>query len=460
MSLNPSTKNSQEKKKHIDVTSGPIPKLMAKLALPSIGGMLAITIFNITDTYFVAQLGTVHLAAMGFTFPVVMIIGSISSGIAIGAGSVLARAMGRKDHHLMHRIATDGILLAIVSVMIFAIAGILTMKPVFTLLGADAETLPLVMDYMLVWYLGVGVVLMPPVSDSCMRAMGDMIRPSLVMITCAGLNVILDPIFIFGGFGIPAMGIQGAAIATVISRFAGMLVSLGFVHFKYKLLDFRYKSYKELIDSWRNILAIGIPSAIVRVLPQTVRALITKMAATVGGVYAVAAVAAGSRVESFATVVSMAVGVSLVPLIGQNWGANKLERVQDVRKITNKISVYYGFVLLVLALIFSKNLAYIFNTNEEVVHYIQIYLWVISIASIGLNRYNWTSEMLNAAGKPKWSLNINLLGTLIILIPFVFLGARIGDFTGMLIGLGVGQILVGIYATNIGKKQLQRNDTY
>ncbi|MDA3845123.1 MAG: MATE family efflux transporter [Vallitaleaceae bacterium] len=447
---------TSNKNKNKDLTSGSISKHMARLAVPSIGGMLAITIFNITDTYFVSKLGVVHLAAMGFTFPVVMIIGSISSGIAIGAGSLLARAMGRKDYHLMHRIATDGILLAIVTVMIFAVAGILTMKPVFTLLGADSVTLPLIMDYMLVWYLGIGVVLMPPVSDSCMRGMGDMIRPSLVMITCAVLNVILDPIFIFGKLGVPAMGIQGAAIATVISRFAGMLVSLGFVHFKYKLLDFRYKSYKELFESWWNILAIGIPSAIVRVLPQTVRALITSRAAAVGGLYAVAAVAAGGKIESFATVISMAVGVSLVPMIGQNWGANRLDRVHKIRHLTNRIALYYGVVLFGLSLVFSDNLAHIFNDNIEVVKYIQIYLGVVTLASMGLNTYNWTSEMLNAAGKPKWSLNINLLGTLVVLIPLIILGSLIAGFIGMLIGLGIGQILVGIYARQIGKRQLSQ----
>lgn len=442
-------------KRHVDVTKGSISRHMYKLAIPSIGGMLAITIFNLTDTYFVSKLGTQYLAAMGFTFPVVMIIGAFSSGISIGAGSLVARAIGRKDFEKTHRIASDGILLAILSVVIVAGIGLLTMDPLFTALGADAQTLPLVKSYMIIWYSGVAVVVMPPVSDATMRAIGDMIRPSLVMMTCAVVNLILDPILIFGWFGLPAMGIQGAAIATLISRFAGMCLSLGFVHFKYKMLHFKYQSIRQLLKSWSEIVVIGIPSALVRLFPQLIRALVTKLAAVVGGFYAVAAIAAGTKIESFATVISMAVGVAIVPLIGQNWGAHNGERVNDVRRLINKIAVIYGIVLFGLSLIFAEPLARIFDKTPEVVEYIKLYLWIILIGTIGLNLYNWTSEMMNAAGKPRWTLQINILGTIFVLIPLVLLGAWLGQYTGMLLGLVVGQLIVGVYAVLVGKNALK-----
>jgi putative MATE family efflux protein len=437
-----------------DVTSGSIERHLVRLTLPTIGGMFAITVFNLTDTFFVSRLGTEALAAMGFTFPVVMLVGSISMGMALGAGSVLARAMGRQDHHLMNRTATDGILLSIITVLLVSSVGLATMDPLFTLLGATGTTLPLVKEYMRIWYLGVVAFIMPPVGDSSMRAMGDMKRPLIVMMVCAVLNAIFDPILIFGLFGFPAMGISGAALATILSRFAGMVTTLSFVHFHYRLIDFRYRSVRELFDSWKRILHIGVPGAMVRLFPQVLRAVLTRVAATVGGVAAVAAVAAGTRIESFAFIISMAIGTALVPVIGQNWGASRFERVDRTRVLLNRTALVYGAAAFLVMLVLAKPVARIFTSDPVIVSLVATYLRIMMIGSIGLNLYNWTSEQLNAAGKPKWVVIINVAGTSLVLIPLTIAGSRIGGFTGMLGGLCVGQIAVGLFARYIGKRKL------
>ncbi len=438
------------------VLDGDIRRHLVRLAIPSVGGMFAITIFNLTDTFFVSRLGTDPLAAMGFTFPVVLIIGAFSQGISMGAGSILARAMGRGDHHKMNRVATDGILLSVLAVGIIALIGLGTMDRLFTLLGASEQVLPLVKAYMTVWYSGVAVVVMPPVSDSCMRAMGDMVRPLLVMLVCAVSNVILDPILIFGYFGLPAMGIAGAATATVISRGFGMVLTLSFVHFHYGLIDFRYKSVRELFDSWRGILGIGLPGALVRLLPQVVRSVVTRAAAVVAGTAGVAALAAGTRIESFATIISMAVGVAMIPIIGQNYGAGRFERVAATRRMTARIAVGYGLLLFLLALAFSRPVVKIFSDDPEVIRLASLYLRIVLIGSIGLNLYNWLSEGLNAIGKPLWSLGINLIGTLCIIVPAIFGGVRLDGFTGMLIGLIAGQIVVGCGAYLVASKVMEK----
>ncbi len=446
-----------------DLLSGNINKHMLRLALPNIGGMLAIILFNITDTFFVSKLGVDSLAAMGFTFPVVMVIGAIASGISMGAGSILARAFGKKDHHLMNRIATDGILLSILAVAIISSVGLTTITPLFKALGADTDIITLIKQYMFVWYSGVVFFVMPPVSDSCMRAIGDMKRPFVVMMVCAFTNLILDPIFIFDHFNFLGlnikglgMGIRGAALATLISRSCGAILSLSFLKFKYKLIDFKYDSFKELFNSWKNILSIGIPGALVRLLPQLVRGFITKMAATVGGTAAVAAIAAGSRIESFSAIISMAVGVSLIPIMGQNYGAGNLERVEESRKLILKIAIVFGIVLSVLAILFWKPLGSIFSTDIVVIEYIGIYLIVMMIGSVGLNLYNWLSEGLVAIGKPRISLYLNTFGTILILIPGLIIGAKLGNFKGMLIGLTIGQIIIGIISEVVGKRQFSK----
>ena len=133
---------------------------------------------------------------------------------------------------------------------------------------------------------------------------------------------------IFGWFGFPALGIKGAALATVISRAVGMIMTLSFIHFHHHLLDFKYKNISELIISWKRILHIGIPSTFVRLFPQLLRSLLTILAAGFGGNTAVAAIAAGSRIESFSFIVSMSIGTALIPLVGQNYGAKKYTRVK------------------------------------------------------------------------------------------------------------------------------------
>lgn len=436
-----------------DVLQGSVRDHIFRLAIPSMGGMFAITLFNLTDTYFVSRLGTDSLAAMGFTFPVIMILGTLSSGISLGAGSVLARAMGAGDTHRMHRIATDGLLLSIIAVLIISTVGYFTMDALFGALGAEGEALKLVKEYMGIWYIGAFLFIIPPVSDSSMRAMGDMVRPLLVMLLCALTNVILDPILIFGYFGFPAMGISGAAVATLIARGVGMVLSLSFLHFHYGLISFRYESVKELLSSWSDIIRIGVPNVVVRLLPQLTRAVMTKLAAGFS-VAAVAAIAAGQRIESFAVIVSMAVGVAIVPVVGQNYGAGLFGRVMEVRKLLLKIALFYGTALVITVFPLGRVLGRIFSDDPEVIALTAGYLKIIFLGSIGLNQYNWISEAFNACGKPNFALVINLAGTLFFILPAVVAGGKLFGFQGMLFGLSLGQMVVGVIAIAVSGRYL------
>lgn len=437
-----------------DVTKGSIGKHIRDMAIPTVGGGIAFALFNITDTYFVGKLGTDSLAAMGFTFPVVMIASSVAMGVSTGAASVLSRLAGSKDMKAMRRTTTDGIFLSMIIVMMFSVLGLLTMDIIFPLLGADQTTLPLVKEYMSVWYMFVFVVLMPPVSDGAMRSLGDASRPAIVMLTCAVLNIILDPILIFGWFGLPAMGIKGAAVATVISRFVGMLVSLGFIHFHYKLLSFKRPKIKEVLASWKQILGIGIPSVGVSIVPQLLRTLLTAMAAFVGGNIAVAAIAVGSRIEGFVNIASYSVSNSIIPIIGQNFGAKKFDRVEHTRKLLIKLAISVSLVLILLIGIFVKPLTSLFTSDPEVIKMAGVYLRIMLIGSMGLNLYAYNGQILNALGKSMVTLKINAGGTILLMMPLVVIGAQI-SFVAMISGLAFAQIAVGFYSIKETYKHIQ-----
>ena len=445
--------------KQQDLLQGSISGHMLRLALPSIGGMFSITIFNLTDTFFVSQLGTNALAAMGFTFPIVMLVGAISTGISMGAASLLSRAKGAKDFHLMQRIATDGILLSLIFVAVISLIGIFTMDPLFTLLGADKDTLPLVKKYMAVWYGFVIVAVTPPVCDSSMRASGDMIRPFMVMLIIAVMNIILDPLFIHGYWIFPKMGIQGAAVATIISRACGMAATLSFAHFHHRLISFKYESLKELLSSWKGILKIGLPSTTVQLMPQLLRSIFTMLVSSAAGTAAVAAIAVGTRVESFVTLISYGVGLALVPLAGQNWGAKQYDRVYSTRKKAIKFALLYCAVMFVAALPLAKPVSRIFTQDPEVIKYSAYYLWIMIVGLIGLTVTNWMSRMFTTIGRPIWTVIINVAGTLCIIIPLAYIGRAAYGYIGILAGVALGQIIVGFAAAVLAKFKMNPDGT-
>jgi Na+-driven multidrug efflux pump len=276
----------------------------------------------------------------------------------------------------------------------------------------------------------------------------------VVMLVCALMNVILDPIMIYGLLGFPAMGLAGAALATVISRAAGMATTLSFVHFHHHLLDFHYRSPKELVSSWLRILHVGIPATLIQVSRQVLRAVLTRLSAAVGGVAAVAAVAAGARIEGMALIVSMAVGTAVVPIIGQNWGRGRLDRVSRTRTILNRAAVLYGLFFFLAALFLALPVAGVFSTDPQVVSNIRWYVWIGMIGIVGLNLSRWTSSQLTAAGKPRWVFLINAVGTLVVLIPLSVGGAVLLGFRGMLGGLCLGQLILGLVAVVVGRSEL------
>ncbi len=438
-----------------DVTSGSISKHLIRLTIPTIGGFIAITAFNLTDTFFVARLGTEALAAMGFTFPIVMITGALASGLSMGAGSVLARAMGEGNDKIKKHTATYGILLALVVVAIVGISGIFSMDLLFKALGAEGQTLILVKEYMLIWYLGCMAVVMPPVGDACLRATGDMIRPFIVMSVCAVLNVLLDPLLIFGIGIFPEMGIRGASLATVISRICGMFFTL---YFNYKAghLDLSRPKISNIWAAWKNILYVGVPSVLTQLLPPAIRGVLTSLAAISAGTVGVAALAVGSRIESFPMIIALSVNSAILTVVGQNWGSQKWDRVEQTRKSTVKMALLYGLSVFIIFWPLAGWAGRVFTKDPQVLKLTILYLRIIFAGYTGMVLFSWTAIGLNAIGKPKWSLILNISCSLLFMIPGALAGHFTGGFQGMITGLMIGQLLSGITAYIIGRFQFTK----
>ncbi len=235
------------------LTEGQVPLQLLRLSLPMVWGVFSVLAFTLADTYFVAQLGTDELAAMSFTFPVVSVLGSVAMGLGTGAASVIARGIGEGNRQKVQRLTTDSLLLSLLIVSILASFGLATIDPLFAILGAGPDLLPLIGDYMHIWYLGMVFLVVPIVGNSAIRASGNTVVPSLIMTLAAAANILVDPLLIFGWGPLPALGLKGAALATLISRASTLVASLAFLHFRERLLLLAFPSPKAMATSWGSL---------------------------------------------------------------------------------------------------------------------------------------------------------------------------------------------------------------
>ncbi len=371
------------------LTEGAIGNRLIRLTLPMVWGIFALVAFNLADTYYVGQLGTDRLAAMSFTFPVVMTLGSLALGLGVGASSIIARAIGQGDRSRVQRFTTNSLTLGVVAVAVLASLGLFTIDPLFTALGAGSDVLPFVRQYMQVWYIGMVFLVIPMIGNSAIRASGDTLTPSLIMTFAAGFNIVLDPLLIFGLWGFPELGLTGAAWATVIARAMTLVASLLVLKFKEQMLSSHFPDLEETLWCWRDILYVGLPAAGSSMITPISIGIITSLLAVHGSV-AVAGFGVASRVESFAMIVLMALSASIGPFVGQNWGAEKYGRVTQALQQSYLFCLGWGGLMAVLLAASTSRIVPLFNTDPEVIAIATTYLWIVPIsygtAGMGLPR--------------------------------------------------------------------------
>jgi putative MATE family efflux protein len=424
------------------LTQRPVLSTLFAMAVPMLGGTFAMNAFNLTDTWFVAQLGTLPLAAMGFSFPVVMFLISITRGLGTGATAVVSHALGRHDYELAQRITTHTLFLAAIVVVCVSIGGLLTIDPLFTMLGAEKSVLPLIHQYMTIWYLGVVFMVFPMMASDIIRATGDTVSPSLIMVLSSVLNMILDPIMIFGLFGFPYLGIRGAALATLLSRAVSCITVLWILSHRHHLLALRIPSWRTMLASWREVLNIGLPSSFSNILIPISGAVITRIVAHYGEA-AVAACGAASRIEMFAFMIPMTLGVSLVPFVGQNYGAKRLDRVKDGQRYSYGFAFLFGIAIAIAFALFSGHLARLFSQDHAVIVVLTRYLSIIPLGYGMMEIHRYSGFFLNGIKQPLHSTGVNVMRIVGLLIPLSFLGGELFGIEGVFWGRAVADMIAG-----------------
>jgi putative MATE family efflux protein len=427
------------------LTEGPVGRTLFRLTVPMVAGILGMVAFNLTDTFFVSRLGTKELAALSFTFPVVVILNRIGVGLGTGASSVISRAVGRGDRREVQRLTTDSLGLAVVVVAVFAVIGLLTMDQIFTLLGADGDILPMVRTYMKIWYCGLLFVVFPMTINSAMRANGDSKTPAALMMIAVTLNVIIDPLLIYGMGPFPRLELAGAALATVITRAAMMIISFYVVYFRKGMITLERPRVQEVLDSWRRILYVGFPAAATRVIVPLGVGIVTGMVSS-RGPRAVAAYGVAVKLEFFALAVVFALSSILGPFVGQNWGAGRVDRLRKGIKLSRRFAFLWGLGAFAALALSAGFIASLFSRDEAVVSGIVLYTRIAAAGYCMLGTFVISALVLNVLHKPYHGAALAVGQTFLMTVPMAWIGGRLFGLAGIFGGIGISYFFAALAA--------------
>ncbi|CAM3022207.1 MATE family efflux transporter [Moritella viscosa] len=431
------------KDKH-GLLSAPVSQVMTKMAVPMAYGLLAVLGFSLVDTYFVSLLGTQALAAISFTFPVTFFVSALAMGLGTGLSACLARLLGQGQHQDAARLTSDGLLLALTTILTVAIIGINSIEPLFKVLGATESLMVYIQDYMFYWYIAIPFLVIPMVGNAAIRATGDTKTPSRVMIIAGFMNGILDPLLIFGIGPFPELGVKGAAIASGLSWLITFAVAIYLLRYREQLLLLTKPSLGNMLKNWRKITAIGLPASLTNMLSPVNNAFVMWQLATFSTT-AVAAYGAGTRLEAILLIGMIAVSSMLSPFIAQNSSANNPQRCLTAIKLAIRYSLISQLSIYLLIALAAPYIATLFSDDVAVISHLSLYLYIIPATFAMQGIMMAVASSLNGFNRPISALSLSLSRSLLI-ITLSSLGAHYCGEKGIFFGIASANVLVGLLA--------------
>lgn len=399
--------------------SAPLLRLIINMSLPAMFSMLVQALYNVVDSIFVAQLHPDALTAISLAFPLQMLLPAIGVGTGIGINSLVARRLGEQRFDEANSAATHGIFLAIISWLVFVPIGLFVSRPFFaaftqstSVITYGTEYLSIVMCFSLGAFMHLNV-------DKTLQATGNMFHPMVSQLIGAVTNIILDPLFIFGYLGFPALGMQGAAVATVIGQFFSMFYSLYILFYKKHSVQIRLRRFRFQKKTIRDIYIVGIPSMVMQsissVLTVGMNAILvtfSEAAVSVLGIY--------FKLQSFVFMPVFGLTQGVMPIMGYNYGARNTERLLQARRISRRIAIGIMLFGTLLFALFPTPFLTLFNPTEEILKIGAPALRIISLSFVGAAIGILNSTFFQALGKGFLSLIISVTRQLVVILPLAY----------------------------------------
>ena len=418
--------------------SRPVFPLIVSMSVPIMLSMLIVSLYNIVDSFWVAKLGTQALTAVSLAFPLQNVILAVGVGTGIGVSSWISMCMGRKDFSGADRVASLGMVLVFVHCILFFVAGIFISRPFLEMFTKDALVLEWSVEYtQIVLCLSFGC-LFQMCFEKIFQSAGKMMLTMFLMAFGCVVNIILDPILIFGWFGLPAMGVRGAAYATVIGQIAGLIlyvivygrVDLG-VHVRLK--DMVWDAH------WiQKIYGVAVPSSLMIALPSVLIGILNGILSGFDAMY-VAILGLFFKLQTFVNMPVNGIIQGIRPIVGYNYGAGKYDRVRQTIFCTLAFAGVISLAGTIVSIFFPGPVLNLFDAEPALLLEGSFAMRVIGISFVLSTVAVVVCGVLEALGKGKASLMISLSRQLVVLVPFAFVASQYMGVLGVWLAFPVAE---------------------
>ena len=428
--------------------------LLLSMSIPPMISMLIQSLYNIVDSIFVAQMGEKALTAVFLVFPLQNVVSAVAIGFGVGINSCIAINLGADNKENVNKAVTHGIVLTLIHAFIFIIAGIFLTKPFLRLFTSDEEIFKWGYQYaVIVMCFSIGV-LYQLVYEKIYQAMGNMILPMILQITGCLINIILDPIFIFGKLGFPAMGVVGAAVATIIGQMSPFIIFVIIFRKNNNDIEISIKGFKFDKEIIKRLYSVGLPSSIMMALPSVLVSALNGILVTLSQ-SAVAFLGIYFKLQTFIYMPANGLIQGMRPIIGYNYGACEKERMIKTIKTSLAIVAVIMAVGTVISMIYPEYILKMFNAENELLKIGVSALRIISIGFIFSAISVVFSGVFEGMGEGFKSLAITVLRQFIVIIPIAFIMAKIFGINGVWMAFPISEILTMISAIFFMKSNLK-----
>ena len=436
--------NTQTKENKMGVM--PVPRLLITMSLPMMLSMLVQALYNIVDSIFVAQINENALTAVSLAFPVQSLMIAISAGTGVGINALLSRNLGEKKFDEANRAARNGIFLAFVSFGLMAVLGLTVSHTFFRLQTQDEQIVTYGTQYLtIISILSIGVF-MQMTLERLLQSTGKTIYTMITQGTGAIINIIMDPILIFGLFGLPRLEVAGAAIATVTGQIVAVALSLYFNCTKNKELNLNMKGFRPDGKIIATIYQVGVPSIIMQSIGSVmvfgmnkILLMFSSTAAAVFGVY--------FKLQSFIFMPVFGLNNGMIPIIAYNYGARNKKRIVSTMKLSIGMAVGIMLVGLAIFQIFPAQLLRFFDASEHMLEIGIPALRIISLSFIFAGYCIIVGSVFQALGNGVYSLIVSAARQLLVILPAAYLFAMISGLSMVWWSIPLAEIMSVVLST-------------
>lgn len=438
----------------VDLTEGSITRHVFRMLGPFAVAVIALISTGLVDTFYLGNLGgednpeagTLALAALGFAFPLTFLGNSANIGLGAGTMSAVSRALGQGDTERAQRHGAAAILFALLVMTMLVSLMYLLMPLAVRLMGATGAARLDALSYLAISLPGLVITSVAMMCNNVLRASGEALLPSSIMILGAILNIIIDPFLIFGIGPFPRMEVAGAALATVIGNGVAAIYGLIIVRFVRRAVDFKHITFASVRHAWATVAAVGVPAMLTNCVVPVGTVLAVSAIAYMTDETGVAAFTLASRAELISVGLLYALSACIGAITGQNGGAGLTDRVREAFRVCYRICFVWGSGMAIVLALFARPIVNLFSNDPVLIDMAVPYFYIVPVTIFTYGFVFVSAAGFNALGRPLYGLIYTIIRSLVLYAPLVAIGAWLGGLTGAFVGVAAANIISGTIA--------------